>query len=149
VRFVWLGFVLIGTAALVVSSATIGFGVFSIASVLVAALVFRRLQVVPERFVWLLCFVLFVGIAALVVTLVMALIGVVGIGLAFFPESCSSVDGPLCYDSSTEERDLRIIGLVLLAIATLLGWLDFVLWRAVVRSIRKYVSRRRSYVGSS
>jgi hypothetical protein len=148
VRFVWLlCFLLIaGTAALVVSSA-IGFGVFGIASVLAAVLLFSRLQ--PVSLVGLLCFVLVVGMTALVVTLVMALVGVFGISLAFFPESCSSADGPFCYDSSTDERDLRIIGLVLLAIATLLGWLDFVLWRTVVRTIREYLSRRRSYVGSS
>jgi membrane-bound ClpP family serine protease len=149
VRFVWLGLVLIGTAAVVVGLAPIGFGVFGIATVLVAALVFRRLQVVPDRFVWLLCFVLIAGTAALIVTLVMALIGVVGIGEAFFPESCRSFDGSFCYSSSKEEWTLRIIGFVLLAVATLLGWLAFVLWRAVVRSIRNYLSRRRSYIGSS
>jgi hypothetical protein len=100
--------------------------------------------------VWTFCFVVVVGSVALVTSLVTLVFGMLGLAEAFSPVSCNDREVMFCYDDSTSaEWEMRVIGLVLLFIAGLLSWLSIFLWRATVHGIRKYATRRRSYVGSS
>jgi hypothetical protein len=85
----------------------------------------------------LFCFVLGVGIAALVVSLAAAYVVAWGVSDALFPTSC---EGREPFLGCPDKLETRIIGVVILAVGILAGWLGFVLWRSLFRRIRSSAS---------